>query len=547
MKNTLLILSNAAVICFALILSGCAPKSDIKAADNTITVKTIEAKRGDLETEATYIGVIENAEQVEVVNQVGGNVTEVNVSVGDRISEGSVLCRFDDTSARLDLESAKVGVASAQKSLANAQNSLANAQTAYNAKVADGVNTLSAQHEYNDYQSQADICALEADIRAQEAKIQEYKDTTIHDAEKDIKKYKKRKRNAETDEEKKEYDSKLSSAETSLTNAEQNLMDMESKLKGMYIDYQTAVEKRELNNGDLYQNQQIAVANTLQLAQNDINSAVIGIENASVGVESAENKVDAAQYQLSLYTITAPMAGVIEEVNVEKDNYLGAGNVSFVISSPNSRRAVFHVTDTVASELSIGQSVTVKSGSKEYEGFISEIGVGADETGLFLVKATFAKAANLADGINIKVSLVVHKSDEKLMVPTDAVYFKDNQAFVYVLKDGRAVRKDVELDIYGEEDTTILTGIRYGDRVITSWSGALKDGAEVVDENGGRVSDEENNAKRESQGGQESQGGEVIQENGAGADSPEGMDSLERLERLDLMNSRTFSSPELSE
>ena len=46
-------------------------------------------------------------------------------------------------------------------------------------------------------------------------------------------------------------------------------------------------------------------------------------------------------------------------------------------------------------------------------------------------------------------------------------------------KDGHAYRRDVELDIFGESETTLNSGLSEGENIIATWSGSLKDGTEV--------------------------------------------------------------------
>ncbi|MCR5527563.1 MAG: efflux RND transporter periplasmic adaptor subunit [Lachnospiraceae bacterium] len=497
MRKRIIVLTQAVALSSVLLLSGCAQDKELEVKDNTVIVKTAEAEIGSLNTDGLYIGTIENTEEVDVVSKVSGTLTEVNAVVGDTVSAGSVLAKFDDTSAKLDLEGAQVGVESARKSLESAENSLEKAQANYNSTMENGASKLGPEHEASDYKSQMDIKGMEEDMHAQEEKIKNYKETTLDEAEHDVKKYKKKKRNAVTEQEENEYESKLDSAEKSLTSAEQTLKDMESKYDSMVIDYQTAVGQREKNNGELYESEQRSVANSLQVAQKDVDSASIGVGSAKAGVDSASNKVDTASYQLSLYTVKAPMSGVIEQVNVEKNNYFAAGNVSFVISNPDSRCAVFHVPDTVAAELSAGQSVSVNSGAKNYEGKITEVGVAVDDTGLFQVKAAIFNAADLSDGVNIKVNTIIHRSENKVVIPTNAVYFKDNQAFVYVAENGHAVKKDVSVDIYGDEKTSISEGLAKGDEVITTWSGSLNDGAEIKVEGKGETQAESKDSSKE--------------------------------------------------
>ena len=126
MKKHFIIVSTAIVLMG--ILNGCASQSEAQLTDQTVSVKAQEVYTGSLNTEGTYIGVIENTESVELVSRVSGTVNEVNVSVGDTVSTGTVLARFDDTSARIDLAGAQTGAASAEKSLESAKKSLESAE-----------------------------------------------------------------------------------------------------------------------------------------------------------------------------------------------------------------------------------------------------------------------------------------------------------------------------------------------------------------------------------------------------------------------------------
>ncbi|MCR5023214.1 MAG: efflux RND transporter periplasmic adaptor subunit [Lachnospiraceae bacterium] len=469
------------MILSVILLTGCS-ESKIEERDNEVKVSVSTVSTGSLFEEGTYIGTVENTESAEIVSQVTGNVKDVKVSVGDTVSAGSVLALFDDTSAKIDLEDAKTGVENAEKSLESAENSLESARVNYDSAMIKSTNDLGAQHELSNHQSEMNLKSIESSATHIGEKIADFKETTLKDAEHDVKKLKKKKKKAKEygDEEAyQEIKQQLDAAEDALDSANKELRDMEYDYNTKVHDYQTASEELEMNNNEVYAGQQAAALNSIEAAQKSVESAEIGVGSAKVGVESANNKVDAAEYKLSLYTIESPMSGVVEAVYVEKDNYFSAGNVCFVISNPGSRRVVFHVTDNVANEFRSGQDVVVEANGNEYGGKITEVGVATDETGLFQVKAQLQNAEELSNGVGVKLSTIIHRSERKIKVPTDSVYYKDNQAFVYIAKNGKAVKRNVEVDIYGEEESTVLSGLQNGDMVITTWSGALKDGARI--------------------------------------------------------------------
>ncbi len=265
MKKTIL-----SITILIVMLTGCTAPKEAETADQTIAVKAMEAAPGTLTTEGTYIGVIENTEAVELVSQVAGNVTEVNVSVGESVSQGSILARIDDTSARIDLETARAGVKSAEGSLKSAQKSVESAQTGYNSAMINGSNQLGANHHLSDYQSQMNIRSIESNIAYQEDKIRTYKETTLQEAIDDVDKYEDKKKKAKKEgntEAYEEYQSKLEAAEDALESAEKGLKDLEYTYSSTINSYENAVGSREINNTEVYEGQQLSVLNSLESAQ----------------------------------------------------------------------------------------------------------------------------------------------------------------------------------------------------------------------------------------------------------------------------------------
>ena len=108
----------SALLCctLTLALAGCQTPPEEPVLDQTVTVETTAAQLGDLSTQSTYIGTISAEGTASVVAMVSGNVEQVAVSVGDTVSAGDLLCRFDDESARLSLQNAQAAVNSAQES-----------------------------------------------------------------------------------------------------------------------------------------------------------------------------------------------------------------------------------------------------------------------------------------------------------------------------------------------------------------------------------------------------------------------------------------------
>lgn len=212
-----------------------------------------------------------------------------------------------------------------------------------------------------------------------------------------------------------------------------------------------------------------------------VDSAAATVNSAKVGAEGAKVAIDSAEYQLDMYTLTAPIDGVIEAVNVKEHDFASPNGPAFVISNKNTMTVTFSVSEGIRNTLRVGQKIQVDRNGKQYDAVITEIGTMIDQnTGLFAVKSCVSTPDDsLLTGSSVKVIADTYSQNEALLIPHDAVYYDDSQPYVYVVVDGIARRKDVETGIFDAETITVLSGLDAADVLITSWSANLRDGAEI--------------------------------------------------------------------
>ncbi len=225
-----------------------------------------------------------------------------------------------------------------------------------------------------------------------------------------------------------------------------------------------------------------------------VNSAAATVNSAKVGAEGAKVAIDSAEYQLDMYTLTAPIDGVIEAVNVkEHDLASPSSGPAFVISNKDTMTVTFNVSEGIRNTLRVGQKIQVDRNGKLYDAAITEIGTMIDQnTGLFAVKSCVSTPdASLLTGSSVKVIADTYQQGNALLIPYDAVYYDDSQPYVYVAVDGIAKRKDVETGIFDAETITVLSGLETEDVLITSWSANLRDGAEIAIQGSGESGEPE--------------------------------------------------------
>lgn len=278
-----------------------------------------------------------------------------------------------------------------------------------------------------------------------------------------------------------------------------------------------------------------AAAVGLESAAVGIDSAAAGVNSAQVGVKGAQVGIDSAKYQMEMYTLKAPIDGVIEAVNVKEHDFAAPGSPAYVISNKDTMTVTFYVSEGIRNTLSVGQKVEVDRNGKKYNASLTEIGSMVDQTtGLFAIKACVsAPDESLLTGCSVKVIADTYMQDNALLIPYDAVYYDGGQPYVYVAVNDAAERKDVETGIFDEETMTILSGLSVDDQLIISWSANLRAGAPIsiqgvedgqktqdakqesddeADEDAGDTAGKETEGAGKAQDGQETEGTEDAQE-----------------------------------
>ncbi len=141
------------------------------AAKAALTVQVVSPKPGQWTSTLPVNGNVAPWSEAIIGSQVSGlRLVEVVAQVGDAVSAGQLLARFDDAPVQTDLAQAKAALQEAQAQL---QEAAANAQRA---KGLAGTGALSAQQmgqfEANEAVARARVATAQAAVAAQELRLQ---------------------------------------------------------------------------------------------------------------------------------------------------------------------------------------------------------------------------------------------------------------------------------------------------------------------------------------------------------------------------------------
>jgi len=474
-----------ALICLlpAALLAGCGAKAAQPTLDPTVTVETEIAALDTLTLEQTYMATVSADSSASVYPKVNAIVSSLNVEVGDTVNAGDVLCRFEDSNS--------VGVSQAQaqlnyKELADSKHPKAKISGTisdvyvHNGDAVSAGSPIARIIASNDisvdflfpyaspdkfYVGQSATVFITGFAGSYQGSVSSVPDSTATTSN----------------------GMNACTVRVTMKNPG-NLTDSGSYTASAVIGSYTSYGQASLHmtGADTV----YAKASGTISGFNKVSSSTVSagealctivsdaldaqIRNAQLSLQSAGNAMDN-------FTLTAPISGTVEAVNISENNMASPSAPAFLISADGEKTAVFYVTDDVAKEMQMGQAVTVTSQGQEYHGTVSQVGLAVDAaTGLFKMEAVLQDALDLPNGKTVELTTTAYSQSNAILVPSDALYFESgDSSYVYVVEDGTAVRRNVTVGLYDNETTAITGGLDVGEEVITTWSAGLRDGVPV--------------------------------------------------------------------
>ena len=205
----------------------------------------------------------------------------------------------------------------------------------------------------------------------------------------------------------------------------------------------------------------------------------------SAGVDQANAAVASATNALSYYSVSAPVSGTITAINISEHNMCSPSQVAYTIKSDAAVKIVFYVAEKSAQEMYPEDKVSLEKDGITYDGQIILVSNELDAgKGLYKVEAQLLDpSVSLPYDSTISLRAASRQVKDALTVPTDSVYYDNDQAYLFVNENGIAKRKDVSVGLSEGGYIEIKEGINANDLVITSWTAGLKDGTKIMTEN----------------------------------------------------------------
>lgn len=489
-----------AVLTASMVFAGCgSEETSVSRENDAVAVDTRQVEKGTLTLTNQFVGTVMPESSVYIIPMAQGTVTKTYFEVGDKVEAGDILFEIDDTAAQLQLKQAKLTYENTKSqvdgSLESAEDQVDTAITQLEAQRTGALAQLQgAQTQYFtlkdsvdqgeaalemmkkqlaelDTMSSDEVIALAAKYLQSavssgssvdlgsllEGKIdlddiingsvpEETKDALAEELRPILKEM---------------LTEQIAAAESSLKQARMGLNTAETTMNA-------ALESFEIIEQTLYDTVHTDLTDSKAQAGNSLSLAKLAVEGAELS--------------LSYYDVEAPISGTIISKTVSENAIATSTQPAYIIEGGDTMTVTFQVSERVRNTLEKGAELLVERGGTVYNGTITEIGNAVNsQTGLFQIKGTIqATSSELPTGVSVKLTVETYKAENAVIIPYDAVYFENSGAYVYVVKDGAAVKTPVTTGIFDEDSIEITDGLYLEDVLITSWSPRLMDGTKVA-------------------------------------------------------------------
>ncbi len=229
---------------------------------------------------------------------------------------------------------------------------------------------------------------------------------------------------------------------------------------------------------------QQALARTRDLIQQNASSEA-DLERAEANARSAEARLDLQQVRLERTVVRAPFAGVVGQRYVSVGDYVTTSSRLTTLQTVNPQRAVFRVPERYAERLEMGQDITFRVAAvpdQELAGVVDFIDPIVELPARTITVKARAPNRNrvLKPGMFIEVRLTTEVRPDAVVVPEDAILPLQGADYVWVIAEGQATRREVELGVRTPGFVEILSGVDVGEQVVVGGLERLTEGSPVM-------------------------------------------------------------------
>ena len=190
-----------------------------------------------------------------------------------------------------------------------------------------------------------------------------------------------------------------------------------------------------------------------------------------------------ARLDLDRTRISAPIGGTVVERRINLGQLIRENDVVYRVVDFDSLIAPVFVPEKYLADLHVGQEALLTTpglAGQRVQGVVKRISPIVDgQSGTVRVVIDLPPSSGLRPGMFANVQLVLDAHRDVVVVPKKALVYEDEAPHLFVVENGRAVRRPVALGYQDPSRAEITDGVEVGEIVVLVGQSTLKDGSVV--------------------------------------------------------------------
>ena len=222
----------------------------------------------------------------------------------------------------------------------------------------------------------------------------------------------------------------------------------------------------------------------LKLKQKNLVSAA-AVEALRFDMASLKASLELKQLNYGYTLIRAPIPGVVSARDIKLGQHVDVNDSTFFISDTSTLVAKLKIPQSELAKFAPGHDIEMRVDAipgAAFNATIARISPTVDiENGTFRATAYIDNAdGGLAPGMFGRFRIAYERHENALTIPRDALVQEDDEAVVYVVENGAAVRRTVRTGIETADFIEIIDGLADDEQIVVTGQGSLRDGSKVL-------------------------------------------------------------------
>lgn len=206
-------------------------------------------------------------------------------------------------------------------------------------------------------------------------------------------------------------------------------------------------------------------------------------ETAESQLKEVEASLHEAYLALEDTQMIAPAGGTVEMITAHEGDFVNPGKPVFTIIPEGDFKVQVKVVEDDLKHVKPGTKALLRVSEKVMTSSVEKILPSLSKvakTATIEIPFPEKNTADIYVGQSVQVSIVLGEKKAVPVVPLEALKEEQGKNYIFVIKDNKALRREVKTGLSNGHQVEIIEGLTKGEEIIITRSMEVRDGSKVI-------------------------------------------------------------------